>query len=161
MQKASNDLILGLIATNNEAKQYFIKFVQALYRRPKANYLDTHLFSNQKVKAIISHDDHKPGLKDLRFLDVDVDESGKTRKVYLGLVMTEFFAYMSAGHHPITLLDGDTLENINVKKILANISIFRKKFIDPNPTVIAKLRWNGGHGLRRPIPNFRKYLIDE
>lgn len=156
-QMELNDIIMGIVTHDAEAANLFKQFVQAMYRRPGGDYLKAHLYSNPEVIKILKRHDEGGGLRDDRYLDIDVDGNGHVERLYLGLVMTEFFAYMSATHHP-QLLDEDLLNSINVSEVVGTAKIFREKFIDPNPVVQEKLANHGGHGLRRSIPDFKKYI---
>lgn len=159
-QVALNDTIMGIVSSNPQAKEVFKKFVSALYARPGADYLHTHKFDNQAVEKILVDDDKKAGLKDKRWLQIDVNGNRQNENLYLALVLTEFFAYMTAGHHQ-KLLDPQALESINARELVEITTFFRQQFIDNDPQILDILGQNGDFGLRREIPNFRRFVTGE
>jgi hypothetical protein len=156
-QTATNNAVMEIVTSNPEAKKVFQKFVKALYSRPGADYLHAHQFSNVDAEKILTNDDNKAGIKDNRFLDAAVNDEGKVERLRLSLVLTEFFAYMSTGHHD-DLLDDASLESINAKELVELTTTFRKQYIDTSEAVTEALAKNGGHGLRREVPDFKKYV---
>ncbi len=156
-QTATNNVVMEIVISNPEAKKVFQKFVKALYSRPGADYLHAHQFSNVDAEKILTNDDNKAGIKDNRFLDAAVNDEGKVERLRLSLVLTEFFAYMSTGHHE-ELLEDASLESINAKELVELTTTFREQFIDTNEEVTETLAKNGGHGLKREVPNFKKYV---
>lgn len=159
-QIALNDTIMRIVSSNPQAGEVFKQFVKALYTRPGADYLHAHKFDNKEVEKILADDDKKAGLKDKRWLQIDVNGGGQTENLYLALVLTEFFAYMSAGHHQ-RLLDPQALKSINAQELTEVTTRFRQQFIDNDPKTSDILKQNGGFGLRREIPNFRRFITGE
>jgi hypothetical protein len=154
-QEAVNNTVLEVIQSDPEASALFQKFLDALYSRPVGNYLQTHRTVNREAQKAIVQVDDRPGLKDARKLRGTF--LGKQEEVFLSLAMTEFFAYMTTGHHQ-ELMNTDALNSIHASECVRLASQFRERYLDNNQSALDLLRRNGGHGLYRDIPDFKKYL---
>ena len=146
--------VMNLVSQNNRAKEVFKNFSKALYSRKDAGYLETHRYGNSEV--ILENNPVKPGLKDNRWLEIDVDGSGKKEKLFLGLVITELFAYMEMGSHP-ELCDKNTLDSILATELILAATEF-KKCILADKTTMEIVKKNGNLGQGRNVPDLRKYI---
>ncbi len=153
-QSEVGSVVMNLVSAQDDVKQMFKEFVEALYSRPGADYLEMHRYGNDQVK--IEHDRLKPGLKDDRFLDIEVGDKG-VQRVYLGLVLTELFAYMEMGSHP-EFCDEQTLESIGADKLVALATDFKNRVGDER-TFKNMLANNSSLGQGRQVKDISGFLL--
>ena len=153
-QMAVGSAVAGLVEKDEEAKIIFKDFVKKLYARPGGDYLKKHQFGNSEVK--IEKDGSKPGLKDGRWLRVEVDDTGKKENLYLGLVTTELFSYMEMGNHP-ELCEGETLDNISARELVETAQAFKVK-IESDTKTHEAIKQGGNLGMSRAVSDMGRFI---